>query len=126
MLLLGRRDVDPAAEVGLDLDELAGVAVVDRGGDGLALGDVPDASLAVLDHLAELGELGREVDDAEGGLPAAVDVAAVDGSIVVEELEVLLLDRVVEGLHVGLGRRRPGAEEGLVEHRGRVAGNPRR
>ena len=55
-----------------------------------------------LDHLAQLGHLGREVDDAEWRLPAAVDVAAVDGSIIVEELEVLLLDGGVKSLQVGL------------------------
>ena len=81
---------------------------------------VPDALLAVLDHLAQLGELGREVDDAERGLAAAVDVAAVDGPIVVEELEVLLLHGGMERLQVGLGRRGPRAEEGLVEHRGEL------
>ena len=75
------------------------------------------ALLAVLDHLAQLGELGREVDDAEGGLAAAVDVAAVDGTIVVKELEVLLLHRGVERLQVGLGLAGPRPEQGLVEHR---------
>ena len=90
-------------------------------GNALALCDRPDALFAVLDHLAQLGHLGREVDDAERRLPAAIDVAAIDGSIIVEELEVLFLDGRVERLQV-----RPanvageGAEEGLVHFGGEL------
>ena len=86
--------------------KLAGVAVVDRRGTALPWATAQIALLAVLDHLAELGELGREIDDAEGSLPAAVDVAAVDGPVVVEELQVLFVDCRRELRQVGLDRCR--------------------
>ncbi len=81
---------------------------------------------AVLDHLAQLGELGREVDDAEGRLAAAVDVAAVDGSIIVKELEVLFLDGGVQRLQVRRGRCGQRRRRGPRPAWARVAGNLRR
>ncbi len=95
-------------DVGLHGCEWPGIAIVDRLGRGLPLREVPDSPLAVFDHLAQLGKLGREVHHAERGLAAAVDVAAVDGPVVVEELEVFLLNRRVELAQIGrrrLGRR---------------------
>ena len=88
----------------LTVGKAAGIAVIDRRRNRLALGQIPDSPLSVLDHLAQLGKLGREIDDAEGGLAAAIDIAAVDGPVVVEELKVLLLNGRVEGVQVALER----------------------
>ena len=63
----GRGQVDRLLDVGLDPFESPGVRVVNHLGDGLAFSDGPDPGFAVLDHLAELGELGWKVDDPERG-----------------------------------------------------------
>src|SRR4051794_14299836 len=97
--------------VALDPGQLTRVGVIDPGGDSLSFGNGPDARLALLDHLAELGKFGGEVHDAERGLAAAIDVAAVDGSIIVEELLVLLVDLVLELGKVGVDGPGSGTEQ---------------
>lgn len=52
LLLFGGRDMDGPLDVGHDLDELAGIAVINGGRHALALGDLPDAFFAVANHLA--------------------------------------------------------------------------
>ncbi len=89
----GRIERDRFGEVGFDFDQLARMAIVDLRGNLFPLGNGPDPTVAVRDHGSQLGELGREVDDAERRLAAAVDVGPVDGPIVVEELLVLFVHR---------------------------------
>ena len=56
-----------------------------------------------------------KIDDAKGGLPPAVDVAAVDRPIVVEELQILFVHLGPQLFQVDLvGRAR--TEQSLVEH----------
>ena len=113
--ILGRGHLDRLRHVRFDLGQLAGVAVVDHLGHAFAGGDGPDTLIAVRDHLAQLGELGREIDDAKRGFAPAIDVTAVDRPIVVKELQVLLVDRRAQLFQVDrVGRA--GAEQGGVEH----------
>ncbi len=57
-----------------------------------ALRNGPYSLIAVIDHLSQFFELLREIDNAEGGFPAAVNVIAVHGPMIVEELQVFLVD----------------------------------
>ena len=107
--------------VRFDRRELAGAFVVNRR-NFVALRRGPHPRVAAGDHVAKLLELGREVDDTKRRFALSVDVAAVDGPVVVPKLQVLLCDSRPECVGVvggrglfGVHRTRP--EQRHVEHR---------
>ena len=114
--LLGGGRGGERLDVGLDRRQIAGPRVVDRVGHRLPSGHVPDPAVADGRHRPELLELGREVHSAVGILPAAVDVAAVDAAMVVEELQVLLVHGRPQGCKIDRWFGRPRAEERRVEN----------
>ena len=114
-LFVRRGQDDRVLVVRRNLGERLGV---DRLGERrrlFALRDGPNPGVAGCNHLAELGELGREIDDAERCFASAVDVVTVDGAIVVEELEVLFVDFGFELGEIGRRRLRLFAEQYAIE-----------
>ena len=101
--------------VGLDREQVAGARIVDRIGHGFSLGHVPDPPVADGRHRPEFLELRGKVHRAVGILAATVNVAAVDRTMVVEELQVFLVHGGEEFSEVDRGRGRPRSKEGLVE-----------
>ena len=112
--LLGGGRGSERLDVGLDRLEIAGSRVVDHVRHRLPSGHVPDPSVADGRHRPELLELGGEVHGAVGILPAAVDVAAVDAAMVVEELQVLLIHGRPQGCKIDRRFGRPRAEHRRV------------
>ena len=109
--------------VGVDRDERRRVAVVDL--EVLALGDGPDALVAVGGHHVEdfhlaLGDfaVGLAVDELQIG-PAAVDRVAVGGAVAVEPVEVLVETAWRSFSSVSVSRLRLGfGEQRLVDDLG--------